>query len=147
MTTECQYNVCITREIRFGCFSFDEGTHENNKSRSNSKEYYPYKQDFLHTANIAKRVGSKGGLGGIKPPTLPISMDTSLSSPPFLGPKNTTTKGVVHDGFWVTVLRNVTIWYNLWRFFSYRHGLGMGSFGLHQWACVLGQNFCDCHNM
>ena len=75
-------------KIRFGCFSFDEGTHENNKSRSNSKEYYPYKQDFLHTANIAKRVGSKGGLGEIKPPTLPISMDTSLSSPPFLGPKN-----------------------------------------------------------
>ena len=59
----------------------------------------------------------------------------------------TTTKGVVHDGFWVTVLRNVTIWYNLWRFSSYCHGLGIGSFCLHQWALVLWQNFCDRRNM
>ena len=59
----------------------------------------------------------------------------------------TTTKGVVHDRFCVTVLWNVTIWHNLWRFSSYCHGLRMGSFDLHQWARVLWQNICDRHNM
>ena len=44
--------------------------------------------DFLHIANIASRGGYKGRLGGLEPPTLPRSMDTSLSPPPFLGPKN-----------------------------------------------------------
>ena len=48
------------------------------------------------------------------------------------------TDMILCDGF-----KNITIWHNLWWFSSYCHGLGMGSYGLHQWACALWQFFAS----